>query len=132
MVRVHVALAPYRRQLMAQAAASGAPLVRPLFVEFSADKGSLDVWEQFMLGSELMVAPVFDAGARSQHVYFPPLPPDMGRWVQVWTGNPVNGTGAAPVSADVPAPLGCPPVFFKEKSAAGSALAAAMLAAAGP
>ena len=130
MVRVHVALAPYRRGLMAAAEAAGAPLARPLFVEFPADAGSLGVWKAFMLGPELLVAPVLDAGASEVRAYFPPLPPAAGRWVHVWTGAAVNGTGAAPTRATVGAPLGQPPVFFKENSAAGAALAAAMRAAA--
>ena len=130
MVRVHVALAPYRRGLMAQAAATGAPLARPLFVEFPADAESLDVWEEFMLGPELLVAPVFDAGASSVDCYFPPLPHDAGRWVHVWTGAPANATGTSPAHVTVAAPLSEPAVFFKEHSATGAALAAAMRAAA--
>ena len=130
MVRVHVALTPYRQGLMAQAAVAGAPLARPLFLEFPTDVGCLTVWEQFMLGPELLVAPVFDAGAGSVKAYFPPLGAS-GRWMHVWTGAAVKGTGAAAAHTTVAAPLGCPAVFYKENSPAGAALAAAMVAAQG-
>merc|ERR1712216_350944 len=91
MARVHVALAPYRKQLMQQAQASGAPLARPLFLQFPADVGSVAVSDQFMLGAELLVAPMLDAtdgnaDAARRDVYFPPLTSDMGRWVHLWSG----------------------------------------------
>ena len=130
MCRVHVALAPYRRGLMSKAEVEGTPLVRPLFFEFPTDGGSLDIWKVFMLGSELLVAPVLDAGAQNVEVYFPPLPPGAGRWIHVWSQEPVRATGTHAASAHVSAPLGQPAVFFKENSKVGAALADAMRTAA--
>ena len=138
MAKVHVALDPYRRALMAEAATTGAPLARPLFAHFQADVASLGVWSQFMLGPELMVAPVLDANpsgagvAANVAVYFPPLPTKMGKWVHLWSGVVVNGTGTSAHSTTVAAQLGRPPVFYMEHSPQGAAIAAQILAAVGP
>ena len=134
MAKVHVALSPYRRTLMAEAAAAGAPLARPLFAHFPAHAPALDVWTQFMLGPELMVAPVLAAshGAVAEvTVYFPPLPPSAGRWVHMWSGVAVNGTGTSPRSTTVAAPLGRPPVFYREHSEMGRSIASQILHAVG-
>ena len=54
---------------------------------------------------------------------FPPLPPSAGRWVHMWSGVAVNGTGTSLRSTTVAAPLGRPPVFYKEHSEMGRSIA---------
>jgi alpha-glucosidase (family GH31 glycosyl hydrolase) len=61
-------------RLAREAAATGVPIIRPLAWEFPA-AGLEQVNDCFMLGSELLVAPVQAKGATSRSV---PLPP--GKW----------------------------------------------------
>ena len=143
--RVFVALGPYRRELMADAAAKGWPLVRSLWMAYAgeddetsdqqADARARAVQDQFALGDELLVAPVMAQGASARKVFFPALRAAEGRWVSVWTRAPVPGTGTKATEVEAwPAPMGQPPVFFKEFSQAkgitGGDLAKAIVAAA--
>lgn len=56
---------------MAAAAATGAPPMRPLFFDFPDDPACYPVEDQFMLGPDILVAPVLDEGAASHTVYLP-------------------------------------------------------------
>ncbi|HWS80239.1 MAG TPA: hypothetical protein VN178_04375 [Rubrobacter sp.] len=69
---------------------------------------------QFMVGPELMFAPVLDPGEDSVGVYLP-----AGRWVHFWTGKRF-GSPQRGVNETVPAPIGEPAVFYKEGSAEGT------------
>ena len=73
--RVHSALYPYRKTLMDEALATGAPLTRHAWLCFPSDTdASLQVGElptQFLLGCDLLVAPVLDKGADIVAVNFP-------------------------------------------------------------
>jgi alpha-glucosidase len=108
MTRVHAALAPYVASLVAEAAHTGLPLQRPLFIDWEADAGCWGVETQFCYGRDLVVAPVLEESAVRWSAY---LPADA-EWVHLWTGERFQG-GA---SVEVGAPLGEPPVFFRADS----------------
>lgn len=112
------ALATYRQSLMDEAAARGTPLVRPLFLHAPDDAEASSIEDQFMLGPDLVIAPVLDPGVDSRDVYLP-----AGEWIHLWSGQAM-GDAAAGTSVNVDAPLGAPPVFYRAGSAAGEALAA--------
>ncbi|HYD83266.1 MAG TPA: glycoside hydrolase family 31 protein, partial [Opitutus sp.] len=61
--------------LAREAAATGEPIVRPLAWEWPRG-GYEEVRDQFLLGQDIMVAPVLEKGARARTVVFPP-----GRWL---------------------------------------------------
>jgi alpha-glucosidase len=67
---------------------------------------------QFMVGADFMVAPVRDPGVTSVTVTLP-----AGEWVALWSGKVV-----AAGQHQVGAPLGQPPVFYREGSAVGEHL----------
>jgi alpha-glucosidase len=108
MTRVYRHLAPYRAELCREAVASGLPLQRPLFLHFEDDPQAYDTQTAFLLGPDLLVAPVVDAGATLRRVWLPA----GARWIHVWSGRAMAG-GA---DVDVPAPIGEPPVFYREGS----------------
>lgn len=105
--RVHAALAPYVRHLVAEAQASGLPAQRALFLHHPGDRETFTIQDQFLYGADVMVAPVIEAGAVMRRVYLP-----RGEWRHLWSGKPY-----APGWHDVPAPLGQPPVFYRPESA---------------
>ncbi|NUM78048.1 alpha-xylosidase [candidate division KSB1 bacterium] len=57
----------------------GLPMVRALFVEFPNDPGSWEVDNQYLLGSDMLVAPLFE-NVTSRNVYLPP-----GQWIDYQT-----------------------------------------------
>ncbi|WP_336985707.1 alpha-glucosidase [Altererythrobacter aquiaggeris] len=102
--RVHAHLAPYVRGLVAEAAQTGLPLQRPLFLEFPGDAAVFAVQDQYFYGPELMVAPVIEEGAATRQVV---LPGDTS-WRHCWSGEDF-----APGTHMIDAPIGAPPVFYR-------------------
>jgi alpha-glucosidase len=109
MTRIHAALAPYVAALCEEAEATGLPLMRPLFLHFEADADAYPVETQYLYGADMLVAPVIEADRREWPVYLPA----GADWRHVWTGERHAGGAEVMVSA----PLGQPPVFFREGSA---------------
>ena len=101
---VHDALFPYLRSVTEENAETGVPAMRPLFF---ADPDAPEAWRRenysYLLGSELLVAPVVEPGAAERRLWLP-----RGSWVHLWTGEAFDGGAVT-----VPAPLGQPPVFYK-------------------
>ncbi|MDR2348325.1 MAG: family 31 glucosidase [Bifidobacteriaceae bacterium] len=71
LVRRRQALRPYLEGLAQEAARSGMPPMRPLWVDFPDDPAAWDCDDQFMFGPRYLVAPVTAPGARSRSVYLP-------------------------------------------------------------
>jgi alpha-glucosidase len=108
MTRIYCHLVPYLRELVAEAGARGLPVQRPLFLHFEADPRTHTIQDQYLYGPDLLVAPVHRAGAEAWEAYLP----SGTRWVHVWTGEAHDGGR----NVTVPAPLGQPPVFWREGS----------------
>ncbi len=106
--RIWRALAPYLRALSTEAAATGLPLQRPLFLHHEDDWATYAILDHYLLGRDLLVAPVHTAGAAEWRVYLPA----GAIWHHLWTGTPhVGGSHVT-----VPAPIGQPPVFYRTGS----------------
>ncbi len=105
MTRLHVHLAPYLREVVAEAGSHGLPAQRALFLHFEDDAATHAVQDAYLLGPDLLVAPVHQPGVAAWTAYLP-----VGEtWVHLWSGTAYPG-GA---SVTVPAPFGEPPVFFR-------------------
>ncbi len=104
LARVHEALRPLLAELTAEAAATGAPLVRHLMLEHPDDPETWPLSDQYLLGPDLLVAPVLTEGAGTRELYLPD-----GAWFHVWTGEAFAGPGWVTVDA----PIGAPPVFHR-------------------
>jgi alpha-glucosidase len=102
--RIHQALGPELMALADEAAASSMPMVRHLASVFPDDVGSRAVSDEYLLGDDLLVAPVVVEGATTRDVYLPP-----GAWFHVFTGARYEGGTRHTVEA----PLGTPPVFAR-------------------
>jgi alpha-glucosidase len=109
MTRVYRALGPYLRALRDEAVQTGLPLQRPLFLHFEDDPNVYAEQAAYLLGPDLLVAPVIEAGATRRRVY----PPAGATWIHLWSGARIEGGSAMEIAA----PLGQPPVFFREGSA---------------
>lgn len=125
MGRIFVALAPYRRSLVEEAVATGLPLQRPLFLHHPGQPALHRIIDQFLLGEDLLVAPVVHAGQAARVV----LLPDGEDWIEAWSGRLHQG-GDAP---RIEAPLGRPAVLLRAASPRAGMLRHALQAAlAGP
>jgi alpha-glucosidase len=113
--RIFAGLARYRQGLMEEAASKGTPVVRPLLLVAPNDPHAWTQDREFMLGKDVLVAPVLDAGQTRVTAYLPD-----GEWVHLWSQR-VYGPG----EVEVAAPLGQPGVFYRKGSAVGKALRAA-------
>jgi alpha-D-xyloside xylohydrolase len=99
-------LRPYVMEQMRAAAATGLPPMRPLFLEFPDDERAWEVDDAFLLGPDLLVAPVTAAGARERAVHLPA----GARWTDAWTGREHPGGQTVTVAA----PLERIPLFVRD------------------
>ena len=83
--------------------------MRPLAYEFPDDAGAAEVNDQYMLGPELLVAPVTVQNATSRMVYFP-CAGGATRWASYWDAAQVEPCGPSP--RRVAAPLDVIPVYM--------------------
>jgi alpha-D-xyloside xylohydrolase len=98
----------YLAAASAEAATTGTPMVRPLVWEWPDEAGAVDRWDQWLLGPDLLVAPVWASGARERTVWIPP-----GEWVDFWDrGAIVEG----PTEVTVDAPLDQLPMWLRPAS----------------
>ena len=85
--RLKCRLMPYLYAAMVEAHEHGAPMLRPMLLEFPDDPGCDALDRQYMLGGDLLVAPVFrEDGAVD--FYLP-----EGSWVSLLDGEAVQGGG---------------------------------------
>ena len=107
LIRIHDALLPYLKACVLENAEKGLPVMRPLFLAAPGEQAAYRTDNySYLLGSELLVAPVTEPGADSRSCWLP-----EGDWTHLWSGEGFSG-GPCSVSA----PLGRPPVFFRTGS----------------
>ncbi|MFI9011063.1 alpha-xylosidase [Actinosynnema sp. NPDC053489] len=83
--KLKLSLMPYLDRAARQAAGEGVPMMRAMVVEFPDDPGCAHLERQYMLGDDLLVAPVFsDDGDVSYYV-------PEGVWTHLLTGEAVRG-----------------------------------------
>lgn len=104
-VRLRETLRPYLRTVMNEAHEHGQPVMRAMFHEFPDDPTCWDLGDQYMLGSDLLVAPVVEPHATTRRVYLPA----GSRWTDLHTGDVVAGQSWV----DAAAPTDVIPVFAR-------------------
>lgn len=104
-MEVREALRPYIEKTMLAAHEKGTPVIRPLFYDFPDDNAAWNNDTQYLFGSDLLVAPVMEAGKTAVDVYFP----KGETWTNVWTGEQYAGG----TTVTVPAPIETIPVFSR-------------------
>jgi alpha-glucosidase len=85
-IRLRYRLMPYLYATFLHAAETGAPIQRPLVFDYQYDPTVRDIDDQYLLGADLLVAPVTAAGQTARQVYLP-----AGRWYDWHTGEAVDG-----------------------------------------
>ncbi|MGW5423593.1 alpha-xylosidase [Streptomyces sp. NPDC003943] len=78
-------LAPYLQRAAQQAHATGLPVMRAMVLEFPDDPAAATLDRQYLLGDDLLVAPVFTEDGTVEY-YVP-----EGTWTNILTGDQVTG-----------------------------------------
>jgi len=99
-------LLPTLWALFVRARDHGEPIIRPTFYTFPEDQTCLTDSDDYMLGDDLLVAPVVARGATVRRVYLPRAP---GGWIDFARGSPHRGGE----TIEVAAPLAHLPLFVR-------------------
>lgn len=89
-------LMPYVYAQAKDCSERGLPMVRALFVEFPDDPGAWFVEDEYMFGSQILVAPMLETG-KSRTVYLP-----RGKWIDYQTGKVYEGGYQTIPTAEIP------------------------------
>ena len=102
--RLHLRARPLIMRLWKRARRTGIPITRPLWLAYPGDRPAARQDQEWLLGPNVLVAPVVEEGADSRTVYFP-----RGCWRNPETGQRVRGPRVRRVRAD----LDRLPYFFR-------------------
>jgi hypothetical protein len=105
--RLRERLYPYLNTLTRTVHDTGTPMCRPLYLQWPEAPEAYTYDYEYMLGSEMLVAPVAvsgHGGPASKDIWFPP-----GVWVDYWTGETYRG----PQTIVYSAPLQRAPMFVR-------------------
>ncbi|MCF7750261.1 NPCBM/NEW2 domain-containing protein [Bacillus subtilis subsp. subtilis] len=112
-LKLKMRMTPYMYGLAHEAATTGAPLLRALMWDYPQDpQAYTEAYKyQFLLGRELLVAPVYRSQAASRgwrrDIHLP-----QGRWIDYWDGRQLQA-GAAGRDLDRAVDLATIPVFVR-------------------
>ncbi|WP_051314771.1 glycoside hydrolase family 31 protein [Alteribacter aurantiacus] len=95
---------PELYRLFKEASVTGIPVMRPLVLEYPEDKHTFNLSDQFMIGANVIVAPVTTPDTEQRLVYLP-----EGEWVNYWTDEKVSGGDHIIAKA----PIDTLPLFIK-------------------
>jgi alpha-D-xyloside xylohydrolase len=84
--KLKLSLMPYLAAVAEEAHASGTPMMRPMVLEFPTDPGVAYLERQYMLGPDLLVAPVMSKDGEVRF-YLP-----EGTWTHLLTGERLTGS----------------------------------------
>ncbi len=79
-------LMPYVYAQAKQCSEQGLPMLRALFIEYPDDAGSWLVEDEYLFGSDILVAPLLHANTTSRDVYLP-----KGKWIDYQTKGVYTG-----------------------------------------
>ena len=85
-IRLRYRLLPYLYAAFVTATETGAPVQRPLIFDHQDDVTVRDIDDEYLLGTDLLVAPVVSAGMTARQVYLP-----AGEWFDWHSDAPVAG-----------------------------------------
>ncbi|TMW71505.1 glycoside hydrolase family 31 protein [Alteribacter natronophilus] len=98
---------PQLYKLFRDASVTGVPVMRPLVLEYPEDPATFNLSDQFMIGENVIVAPITAPDTFHRAVYLP-----EGNWVNYWTEEVIEGGRHILTEAD----LETLPVFVKRGS----------------
>ncbi|CAM3102913.1 TIM-barrel domain-containing protein [Paenibacillus sediminis] len=98
---------PHMYNLFHETSKIGLPVMRPLLLEYQDDPNVTNLSDQFLLGSNVLIAPIYRPDTDHRAVYLP-----AGQWIDYWTGE--QHEGGRHILAH--APLDTLPIYVKSGS----------------
>jgi alpha-D-xyloside xylohydrolase len=105
-MKMRETMRPYTRELMRQAHEKGTPVMRTLFYEFPADRDCWELKDEYMFGSDILVAPIVHENSTSRAVYLP----KGAAWTSLHDGKAFEGGQTVQIDA----PLDVIPAFLRD------------------
>ncbi|MGH9515386.1 MAG: glycoside hydrolase family 31 protein [Terriglobales bacterium] len=102
--QLHISLFPYFYSYAREATDNGLPIIRHLMLQYPDDTKAYDAEQEYLLGENILVAPVVEQSASTRSLYLP-----NGAWINYWTGDIIEGGR----QVSVPAPLEQIPMLIK-------------------
>lgn len=106
-VRLRYRFIPYLYDLFAQHQKTGLPVMRPVILNYPDDERAANLNDEYMVGDDLLVAPVVVKAQRRRLVYLP-----AGEWVDFWNNREYAGNQDIVVDA----PLERLPLFVRKNA----------------
>jgi alpha-glucosidase len=106
-IKLRYKLLPYFYDILKNTEETGLPLMRPLFMHYQNDEKVYEINDEFLVGENILVAPVIEQGKTARIVYLP-----EGIWIDYWTGEVYEGKNYIIKEA----PLDTCPIYIKEGS----------------
>ena len=103
-LKLRYQLLPFLYTTLEEAHRTGVPLFRPLMLNYQDDPNTYNLDDEFMIGDDLLVAPIVKPDVTSRLVYLP-----KGVWYDFWTNK--KYTGGTMIRAE--APLETLPMFVR-------------------
>lgn len=105
-VELRYHLIPYYYDLFWEEEKTGLPIMRPLVLHYEKDETARECNTEFLVGRNLLAAPVVTQGDRKKMVYLP-----AGVWYDYWTGERLESADGKWIVRD--APLDTCPLYVK-------------------
>ena len=103
-LKMRYELMPFLYSTLEEAHRTGVPLFRPLVLNYPDDPNTYNLDDEFMIGDDLLVAPVLKPDVTERRVYLP-----KGVWCDYWTSKRYEGGRTIQVRA----PLEMVPMFVR-------------------
>ncbi len=106
-IKLRYKLLPYFYDLFYMGEKTGLPIMRPLVLHYEKDVNTMDLNDEFLVGENILVAPILSQGKTVREVYLP-----EGEWVDYWTKEVIIGGKYLLKEA----PLDVCPIYIKKGS----------------
>ena len=103
---IYTMLSPLLKELVKENSEKGTPVQRPLFMHYQDEERCFTEQFEYLLGPDVLVAPVYTGGVNTREVYLP-----ADGFIHLWSGKEY-GKGLCEVEAEI----GDTPVFYKKDS----------------
>jgi alpha-glucosidase len=103
-LKLRYQLMPFLYTTLEEAHRTGIPIVRPLVLNYQNDENTVNLDDEFMIGDDLLVAPILKPNLTQRPVYLP-----SGIWYDFWTNQRYFGGRMISVNS----PLETVPMFVR-------------------
>ena len=98
--KLHEQLRPYLWKTAQECVRDSKPFMRPLIYEWSNDTNAVNCQDEYLLGDDLLVAPLLEENATSREVYLPD-----GTWFDFFDGTEYSGNQTVTAGKDSKLPV---------------------------